>query len=154
MAFIYLFCILGPHPWHMEFPRLGVESELPAYTIATAMQDPSWVYDLHHSSWQHRILNPLGKARDWTYNLMDASVVLYCWAMTGTPKMFGLFYLFIFVCLFFVFCPFRAVPTTYGGSQARGLIRAVAASLHQSHSNARSELRLWPTPQVMATPDP
>ena len=27
----------------------------------------------------------------------------------------------------------------YGGFQARGLIRAVAASLHLSHSNARSE---------------
>ena len=47
---------------------------------------------------------------------------------------------------FFVFCPFRVAPTPYGGSQARGLIRAVAASLHQSHSNARSKLCLWPTP--------
>ena len=28
----------------------------------------------------------------------------------------------------------------YGGSQARGRIRAAAASLHHSHSNARSEL--------------
>ena len=42
----------------------------------------------------------------------------------------------------------------YGGSQARGLIGAVAAGLHQSHSNARSELHLQPTPQLMATPDP
>ena len=29
-----------------------------------------------------------------------------------------------------------------------------AASLHHSHSNIRSKLRLWPTPQLMATPDP
>ena len=42
----------------------------------------------------------------------------------------------------------------HGGSQARGLIIAVAAGLHQSHSNARSELRLQPTPQLRATPDP
>ena len=42
----------------------------------------------------------------------------------------------------------------YGGSQARGLIGAVAASLHQSHSNAASELRLRPTPQLTAMPDP
>ena len=35
---------------------------------------------------------------------------------------------------------FRAAPAAYGGSQARGLIRAVAAGLHHSHSNARSEL--------------
>ena len=26
--FIYLFSFLGPHAWHMEIPRLGVESEL------------------------------------------------------------------------------------------------------------------------------
>ena len=27
--FIYLFiCFLGPHPWHVEVPRLGVQSEL------------------------------------------------------------------------------------------------------------------------------
>ena len=34
---------LGPHPQHMEVPRLGVESELqlPAYTTATATPDPS-----------------------------------------------------------------------------------------------------------------
>ena len=26
--FTYLFMFLGPHPWHMEVPRLGVKSEL------------------------------------------------------------------------------------------------------------------------------
>ena len=46
----------------------------------------------------------------------------------------------------FFFCLFRVAPAAYGGSQARGLIRAVAASLHHSHSHARSE----PTPQLMA----
>ena len=35
-----------------------------------------------------------------------------------------------------------------------GLIGAVAASLHQSNSNARSEPCLGPTPQLTATPDP
>ena len=48
------------------------------------------------------------------------------------------------------FCIFRAAPTAYGGSQARGPIRAIC----QSHSNARSELHVWPTPQLTATPDP
>ena len=42
----------------------------------------------------------------------------------------------------------------HGGSRASGLVRATAASLHQSHSNARSEPRLRPTPQVMAMPNP
>ena len=48
----------------------------------------------------------------------------------------------------------RAAPMARGGSQTRGLIGAVAASLHHSHSNARSEPCLQPTPQLMATPDP
>jgi len=69
--FILFFCFLGPHLWHMEFPRLGVTSELqlPAYTTATTMQDPSRLCDLYHSSWpltRCQILNPLSKARDRT----------------------------------------------------------------------------------------
>ena len=56
---------LGPHLWHMEVPRLGVESELqlPAYATATAIPDPSHICDLHHSSQQHCILNPLSKTK-------------------------------------------------------------------------------------------
>ena len=44
----------------MEFPRLGVQSELQllAYATATATQDPSCVCDLHLSSRQCQILNP------------------------------------------------------------------------------------------------
>ena len=56
---------------------------------------------------------------------------------------------------FFVFWSFfRAAPEAYGGSQARGPVIAVAASLHQSHSNAGSERRLRCTPQLTATLDP
>ena len=40
------------------------------------------------------------------------------------------------------------------GSQARGLTRAVATGLSHSHSNARSQPHLQPTPQLTATPDP
>ena len=53
--------------------------------------------------------------------------------------------------LLFLFL-FRAAPVAYGGSQARGLIGATAAS--HSHSNTRLEPCLWPTPQLTATPDP
>ena len=54
-------------------------------------------------------------------------------------------YCTIFSCLHdqIFFFP-RAAPVAYGGSQARSLIRAEAAGLHQSHSNARAT----------ATPDP
>ena len=55
------------------------------------------------------------------------------------------FYFFIiYLFIYFVFCPFTATPAAYGGSQARGLIGAIAAGLHHSHSNTRSELHLQP----------
>ena len=56
--------------------------------------------------------------------------------------------------IFWSFCPFRTAPTAYGGFQSRGLIGAVATSLCQSHSNARSEPHLPSTPQLMAMLDP
>ena len=54
----------------------------------------------------------------------------------------------------FFFSLFRAAPAAYGSSQARSQIRAVAAGLHHSHSNARSELCLRPAPQLRAIWDP
>ena len=54
----------------------------------------------------------------------------------------------IFIYLFILL--FTAAPTAYGGSQARGPIRATAAG----HSHTGSEPCLRPTPQLMATPDP
>ena len=51
-------------------------------------------------------------------------------------------YLFIYLCLFAISW---AAPVAYGGSQARGRIRAVAAGLRLSHSNTGSEPRLRPT---------
>ena len=50
---------------------------------ATATQDPSYICDLHHNSWQCWILNPLIKARDQICVLMDASLIRFCWATTG-----------------------------------------------------------------------
>ena len=49
----------------MDVLKLGVKLELQpwAYTTATATPDPSHVCDLHHSSRQHQIPNPLNEAR-------------------------------------------------------------------------------------------
>ena len=48
--------------------QAGGESELQllAYTTATATatQNPSHICNIHHSSWQYWILNPLSEARD------------------------------------------------------------------------------------------
>ena len=56
-----------------EDPRLGVKSELqlPATARATATRNLSHVCNLHHSSRQRQVLNPLSKARDRTHNLVD-----------------------------------------------------------------------------------
>ena len=58
---MFLF-FLGPYPWHMEVPRLGVELELqlPTYSTATATQDSSHICDLHHRSRQCWILQDQG----------------------------------------------------------------------------------------------
>ena len=73
---MFLFCFvffLRLHLRHMEVTGLGVESELqlPAYTTVIATWDPSYIFTLCHSSWQHWILNPLSKARERMRILMD-----------------------------------------------------------------------------------
>ena len=84
----FFFCFfLELHLWHMEVPRLGVELELqlPAYSIATAMWDPSQVCNLHRSSQQCQILDPLSKARNRTHILMDTSQIPFQCTSMGTP---------------------------------------------------------------------
>ena len=56
------------------------------HSRSKAMQDPSWICDLHHRSEQSRILNPLIKARDQTCILMDTNQIRFHWATTGTPN--------------------------------------------------------------------
>ena len=60
----------------------------------------------------------------------------------------------VFSFLFFFFVLLGLHPRQYGGSQARGRIRAVVTGLHHSHSKARYEPHLGPTSQLMAMPDP
>ena len=66
LIFFFFSFILGLHLLYMEVPRLEVELvlQLPPYTTATATQDPSPVFDLHHSSWECQILYPLSEAMD------------------------------------------------------------------------------------------
>ena len=66
----------------MDVPRPGVESELqlPAYTAATATQDPSLICDLH---W---ILNPLSEARLRTCVLTDTSWLLNLLSHNGSSS--------------------------------------------------------------------
>ena len=76
----------------MEVPRLGVESELqlPAYAAATTKWDLNLLCNLHHSSWQHHILNPLSEAQDQTCILMDTIWIRAHCATMGTPSIYFL----------------------------------------------------------------
>ena len=89
-----------------------MELQLPAYPTATATSYLTHICDIHHSSRQHRILNPLSGATDWTSNVMDTVRFV-----TAEPQ-WELEYIYIF---------FKAAPTVAGSSRARDWIQAVAA---------------------------
>ena len=55
---------------------------------------------------------------------------------------------------FFFFCLFRVATAAYGGSQARGGIRAAATGLCHSRNNVGYKPCLQSTSQLMAIPDP
>ena len=83
--FFFFLVFFWPSPRHIEVPKLGVELELqpPAYIRATATPDPSRLCDLHYSSRQCQIFNPLSEARDRTHNLVFPSQIRCCYATTG-----------------------------------------------------------------------
>ena len=87
-AMIFIFCFSGSHLWHMEVSKPGVKLELKllAYTTATATQDPSRIFNIHHSSRQCHILNPLSGVMD--RNFMDTSQAHYHWITKGTTNFF------------------------------------------------------------------
>ena len=85
--FWFFFLLFRAVPSAYGVPRWGVESELQlsAHTTATATPDLSRVFDLHHHSRQHRILNPLSEARGPTCVLMVTSQICFHCATMGTP---------------------------------------------------------------------
>ena len=70
LPFLFFSFFLGPHS---------------AHATATAMPDPSCICNLQHTSLQHRILNPLSKARDRTHNIMVPSWICFLCATMRTP---------------------------------------------------------------------
>ena len=107
---------------------------IPVGSRASRPQRLTWVFRAHRFHWKTHPL-PQKDQRGWLSKKQNSDE-----QETGR----------LFICLFF----FRAKPVAYQSSQARGRIRATVAGLHHSHSNARSELCLRPTLQLMATPDP
>ena len=118
--FIFIFYFfLGPHLWHMEVPRLGIKLDMQLPASATASWDLSHICDLHHSSWQCQIPDPLSKARDQTCILMDTSWIHFHCAMTGIPQIrnsftilsLSIFFSFSFAFFLFSFWNLKDITT-------------------------------------------
>ena len=126
----------------MDVPRLGVESVLlllaTATATATETRDLSRICDLHHTSRQCRILNPLSKARDRTGVLMDTSQIRFSCATMGTSASLC-FFARVFHRRFFAFveqttkCP-GALILWYG---------QLRIDNHCLHSLICLSLRMW-----------
>ena len=81
VLFFFLFFFLGPHLWHIEIPRLVVESELQllACATATATLDSSHICDLRRSLQQCQMLRGSNPHPRGHY-----AGFLTCWATMGT----------------------------------------------------------------------
>ena len=99
--FFFFLVFLGPHLQYIEVPGLGgkLELQLPANTTATVTWDPSHICNLHCSSRQHQILNPLSKARDGTCILGDTGWILKPLSHNGISWLFFFFFFLIYLAL-------------------------------------------------------
>ena len=81
-SFLFFFCFLGLHPWHMEVLRLGVESELqlPAHITAATMWiwAESETYTTDHSS--------IGSLTHWEPGIEPASSWMLVWFISAKPQ--------------------------------------------------------------------
>ena len=122
----------------MEVPGLGVESELwlLTYTTATATQDLSRICDLHHSSQQWWLFNPLSRARDWTCVLTDASQIHFQWAMIGIPLLLFFFFCAQSVCKF----PGHGLHPSHSGNPSHSSDNAESLTAQPSGNSLNSFL--------------
>ena len=137
-----------------ELLFLSFMATFAAYVISTL--NPSLSRDLHHTCGYTRSLSHCASPGVQPAPLHRPELLYsasYHSAMVGTPLFRNSFFPF-FIFIFCLFAISWAAPSACGGSQARGLIGAVAAGLRQSHSNSGSEPRLQPTPQLTASLDP
>ena len=83
--FFFFFGFLGPHLWHMEVPRLGVDSKL-----QRLCHNHSKLGSKPHLRPKPQFMvtpdpYPLSEARDWTRNLMVTSWIRFHCATTRMP---------------------------------------------------------------------
>ena len=86
LFFLFCFCFLGPHCGIWRFPGKGSIRSCSLQPMPQPHQHQ--IFDLHQSSRQCKICNPLSKARDQTCILMDAIQICFRWATVGIPLFF------------------------------------------------------------------
>ena len=84
--FFFLLFKAAPVAYGSSSARGLIRAVTTAYATATAMPDPSHVCNLHHSSRQCRILNPLSEARDRNCIFLDTSQFPYHWITFYTQR--------------------------------------------------------------------
>ena len=82
LYYLFIYCLFrAAFAAYGSFQARGpIRAAAASHTTATAMRDPSRICDLHHSSEQCWILNPLSEARDWTCVLNGYSSGLLLWS--------------------------------------------------------------------------
>ena len=80
------------------------QMQLPAYATAAVKPYPSCICNLHHSSQQCQIPEPLSEARDQTCILMDTSGIHFCCTTMGTPYSYSYKYSFSLLVQFHTEC--------------------------------------------------
>ena len=79
---------------------IGASAVSPHYSHSNTSS--SHIHDLHHSSWQRWILNPLSEVRNQTLIPTDTSWVHYCWAKRRNPN--GAFFISLHCNTFLTSC--------------------------------------------------
>ena len=88
--FIFCFFFRATPKAYGSFQTRGQIRATAACLHHITIQDPSHVCNLHHSSQQRQILNPLREARDQTHNLLVPSLISFHCTTIGTLIIFHL----------------------------------------------------------------
>ena len=130
---------LAPELWHSKpSPTDSKAFEMTKYKVVIF---PAWSYRGEQGS------SPKKSVSGQNFDLVSQRLLMLHFLYMPQMQIYMYF-------LFFSFCLFKATPIAYGGSQARGQIRAIVLGLCHSYSITRFELCLWPTPQLTSALNP
>ena len=80
---------------------------------------------------------------EWCWASLKLLITVFLYSCLG--NFLNISHRLLFFSVFLFVCLFRAASVAYGGSQAAGPIRAVAASLHHSHLGSEPHLATYTT---------